>query len=120
MTHRLRLIGGAALLVLVGAGAQLAVAQSSARVSASPDAAASKASPAPMAAVPMTIAPVSRPLDGAALPGRRDLIATLTKDECTGMGGVVGDQSKDMSCSSGRACYTASANGAIKGQCITE
>ena len=115
MTRKLKLIVAAGVLALAGAGAELAVAQTSPRTSAVEGSKATSDNVARIA-----VASVSRPADATMLPGRPTTVVGLSKQECTDMGGVVGQPAKDMTCSKGWACYTASAGGAIKGQCITE
>ncbi len=109
MNRKLQLMTAAAVVFVLGAGTQLAIAQSDQR------AGTIQSAPA------RNTARISRPVDSAALPRNRDFVATaLTKDECKGIGGVVGDATAAARCSTGRACYTAGADGVVRSMCITE
>jgi len=112
MTGKLRLMSAAAALMAVGAGAQLALAQSSQKGAVT----AGKAAQTNVARK----APVSHPVDTGALRGSHDLVVALTKDECNGLGGIVGSATTAANCSTGKACYTAGTDGVVKSACITE
>jgi hypothetical protein len=112
MTRKLQLMSAAAVLFAMGAGTQLAIAQSG-----------PKGSPAQKGAAQGAAArkTVSQPVGVAAFHGNLNTVATaLTKDECKGLGGVVGDSAAGASCTTGKACYTAGTDGVVRSMCITE
>lgn len=114
MTRKLRLTSAVAMLVLVGAGAQFAIAQSNPRTGAAQGNATTESTAA------RKVAPQSRAIDRAALHGNLPTIVELTKDECKGLGGAVGDPPPGTTCAMGKMCYTAGSNGVVHSACITE
>ena len=114
MNRKLQIMTAAAVLVVLP-GVAFAVAQADAPKTVPKS---DVAQPAVIQQTPVaTVGPVSRPAKPGVLGVQDSISVALTVKECEDLGGTV---NPSKTCTSGKKCYTAGADGVIRGKCIDD